>query len=754
MSIERTSAAPSTALRRLAGGVALALALWVGVAHAASEDIAAEVVAEIRTTDGDLRDPVRPWLARLDAEDPAARAEAEAVVWGVLDGLVAWEDEAFTTPVDARYTVNTYTITLAARLRRYLFGASSEYRQLSPDAQAALARWAMTREPLPPLRLLALQALERRPQQPEAVLVPALSRPDEPALVVLAIERAVAWEARSVAPALQTLLDHPADAVRKGARAALMGWGLEATARAPALPPELAQALLDTARLTPPSIRRVLRRQRVHAGVLRRRPPFGDLERWIDAGRALQRGREGAAMRLLGPSLGDDVLWTQAAFHVAERAMREGFTELTARYAERHDYAAAMDTLAWLTDPFFARTPGYDVAVDLAAQLPERGEDFVTLTLPTVEGWAAQQQTLSREAQIRALGAWMRLVHDRPCWGTGWRRGHPPDDPPVIDPYTALWRMDLSGVDDARALVDALADDAFTLTPTESPFFDLEPRSFWRVNELMADLFADAVLHLDVVVPLVRARTDAERAAARAALLDWLDAHQGWSRERLAVASVLSGETWADVAAGELRGMRGLVVPLAENPRIQPDHGLLALLYGLDDPAAVPYARGQEKNVWAALILARHVPEEREAWLAHAAGLMDIGYKLQLTPRALFLERVDASEPDALTEARAMLSTEEPDLAAVHRLLWRGEAEAFAAVDAALAEGRWEPRWGPSLRGSLAGWSGLTDPSVGALRAWLAARAAEARAGRPVGMARPLPIWPAGCDARVPQSCD
>ncbi|MCB9765499.1 MAG: hypothetical protein H6739_37340 [Alphaproteobacteria bacterium] len=751
MPIDLAPVDPSSGWRRLA---VLALALWCGVAHAAPEDIAAEVVAEIRAADHDPNELMRPWLAQLDAEEPAARVEAEAVLWGVLDGLVAWEQSAWIFPRRWAFNVEFMDVPLVTKIRMLLTSRGLSRYGLSPDAQAVLVRWSLEREPMPSLRLQAFLRQTRAPTRPEALLLPALGRPSEPKLLLLAIEQAVDWEVRAVEPELRALLDHPADAVREDARAALLGWGLDAPKKRATLPPELEQALLDTARVVPRPWLRELRD--FGGGQLDYRDLF--MERWIEAAYALQRGHRAGALRRLGPILGKLVHWTEKETTAADLGMVVGFVELVDRFAERRDYDAAMETLARLTDPFFQGIPGHRDAVTLAAQLPHREMDFDTLTLPTLEEWAALTDALGRAEQIRYLAARLQIYHSHLArWGSH-QRGCSTvlrfPGPEVVDPYETLLDMQLQGIEDARALVEALGDPDLTLTPLFREPFRTQPYGFYAVNDLAANLFIDATLHLDIIRPLMWAEDDAARDQARAALLDWLDAHQGWSRERLAWASVREGDAVATDAAGELRQQAGVASALLENVEaLEPLGYLSAALYGLDDPVAVPYARTRKGDRWAALILARHVPEEREAEIRFPPQYREIPFWFA-EDRALFLERVDASEPAALIEARAMLSTDEPDLAAVHRLLWRGEAEAFAAVDAALAEGRWEPRRGPSLRGSLAGWSGLTDPSVGALRAWLAARAAEARAGRPVGMARPLPIWPAGCDARVPQSCD
>jgi len=134
--------------------------------------------------------------------------------------------------------------------------------------------------------------------------------------------------------------------------------------------------------------------------------PEGLLAAWL-----YLKGDKASAATLLFPVLDalDDDRW---AFQIVRdlvakychQAMLEAFSH-------RRDYQQSIVLARHLSQPLFDGYKYQARARELAAQLPQRTDDFKTLVLPSAEDWKQTAATLPREKQVEFLASRLRLLN-------------------------------------------------------------------------------------------------------------------------------------------------------------------------------------------------------------------------------------------------------------------------------------------------------------------------------------------------------
>jgi hypothetical protein len=252
-----------------------------------------------------------------------------------------------------------------------------------------------------------------------------------------------------------------------------------------------------------------------------------------------ERGDHLAAAELLFPrldELADDRWFCEIARdrlgHVAHQAMLEMFTC-------RRDYAATLEWAHHLARPAFEGYRYQERAIELAAQLERRTDDFKTLVLPSAEEWQQVRTGLDRETTIRYLADRLRLLN---CEQSGQPGGidytnaqlrDPPPPAPgpdyygsapkVINPYNELRALRLTAAD-LKLLVPYLESADFILGV--SYWRDFHPdRTLHRVRWVVAEIINRTLCGKLVDIDALEACDANERAAMRAAVIKWCDEH-------------------------------------------------------------------------------------------------------------------------------------------------------------------------------------------------------------------------------------
>lgn len=232
-------------------------------------------------------------------------------------------------------------------------------------------------------------------------------------------------------------------------------------------------------------------------------------------------------------------------------------------FVRTRDHARALALAERLGDPALASFPGQRRAVELAAQLVQRREDFRTLVLPTPGQWQRMRRDLPRAQQIEFLAARLRLLCGAGSHREGafdYRRPQPPEpgaasaaDPQAgrINPYVELLRLDLAR-GELPALLPALASRDFLHALTAArPDAGTGGPALLRVADAAAAL-VDEVAQEHVVDPGSFLAGGEELARARAELVAFSRVRPELRRTARLAERMATAEFWHDVVAAFL----------------------------------------------------------------------------------------------------------------------------------------------------------------------------------------------------------
>jgi hypothetical protein len=213
----------------------------------------------------------------------------------------------------------------------------------------------------------------------------------------------------------------------------------------------------------------------------------------------------------------------------------------------------------------FAGTPVEKVAIELAAQIPLRGDDFKTLKLPDAKEWAALQKTRTRTQQIAYLRDRLRILNcfqegqpggvdlrreqyaeacglsDDAAWGQNKGKTE------LINPLVELDKLKLT-IDDVPALTPGLKSDWFILAVGFWRDFN-EERHILHTRPLLCELI-DKLAGRDIC-----REEELEDPAKQAASIDAIDqyaiSHHGMSEADLLLSTLENGigdhSSWFDM---------------------------------------------------------------------------------------------------------------------------------------------------------------------------------------------------------------
>lgn len=377
-------------------------------------------------------------------------------------------------------------------------------------------------------------------------------------------------------------------------------------------------------------------------------PPFISTPEALVAAWSYRRGDLKTASELLFPRLEsakDDrwVLWAVRDLlgHLYHRPMLDHFSE-------ERDYPATLRLAAHLSKDLFQGYEYQPRAKELLRQLPQRTEDFKTLTLPTAEEWAVQRANLSRGDQVHFLARRLRLLncfqHRQPgnVSYTDPQFPKPMSElrevenyrtlPQVINPYVELMKMRLA-IAELPTLVPYLADDRFM--PTYSFWRGFHPSRTlhqvnWAVEKIVNESALQDLADLDTYARLHGAgkRQHLDR------IVRWCRDHSETPRADLLMNVIRTAKEWPEITrraaeafASEVPGALDAVVKrIAEFPD-QRD-SLPELCHATHVKGALPLARSwlkdsaKETRLYAALILLRGEPGDRRDGLAELEELL------------------------------------------------------------------------------------------------------------------------------------
>ncbi len=365
-------------------------------------------------------------------------------------------------------------------------------------------------------------------------------------------------------------------------------------------------------------------------------PWTGSLPEVLLAAWCARAGEADTARDLLLPLLraheDEGALFELAFEQLASRVDRDMLDAFTGRR-----YEEALRLARHAAGPRFDRFWAQDRAKELVEEIPRRGEDGRSLTLPSKTAWAELRARLARDAQVEFLAARLRLIHDvqgNIPGGIDWAA--PQYDVPdgelpawrapdretslarhlVINPYVELSRMNL----EARELVPLVRrlDSPEHLLAYDLPrFMPHFPRTLHRARWLAATLI-EAVLGDDTVSREIVEGTD---GAARAKHLEELSARcraAGARTEADRRAEELTSGTedgelqQAYGRLGALDAARAVSVVLERAEREPAQRGRwIRLAYAVDGPVADGAAEaflgdGDEAAAfWAAALMLR-----------------------------------------------------------------------------------------------------------------------------------------------------
>ncbi len=313
------------------------------------------------------------------------------------------------------------------------------------------------------------------------------------------------------------------------------------------------------------------------------------------------------------------------------------------------DYAAAARYARHLASPLFDEYQYHERAKELADQLPRRGEDFKTLTLPTAPQWDGLRKTLTRPQQVEYLAKRLRLLNcfqwgqpggvsfeetqtDRP--GRRSRLDADKDKPvEVINPYSELQAMKLE-VKDLPPLIPYIGDDNFI--PTFSYWRDFHPaRRLYQVNELAASVVDEAAKQ-DLAGLEKYAGLDAQgKKLHLEKIAQWVAANAGKSRADLLMETLETATKFRAfaAAAAELAEMkeRRAIPAIARRIKEFPGNGgdLAQICYHVSPADFLTQARmwvssGDEKTrFWGAMILLAAGDHKRGEGLAEIRPILE-----------------------------------------------------------------------------------------------------------------------------------
>lgn len=433
-------------------------------------------------------------------------------------------------------------------------------------------------------------------------------------------------------------------------------------------------------------------------------PGFVSLPESLLAAWCFARGEKAHSARLIFPrySAAADARWVK----MVTRDLIGGHyhLEMLDAFSRYRDYPRTIEIARHLSKPLFEGYSYRQRAVELAAQLEKRGEDFKTFVLPTPEQWNELKARMSRPQQIEYLAARLRLLN---CfqWGQpgGVNLADPQyarpssqrefDDkaPTLINPYEELLKMKLE-VADLTALVPFLADENYL--PTFSYWRDFHPaRDLFSVDEVVASLVNSAAKR-DLAELRIYARLDArDRQEHLARIMAWIKANAGRSAADLLLEQCREAKQFREFhrAATELAqaGNKQVVPLLIQRMNEFPDAAddIVELCYRLSSADLAPEARKWVKDervdvrYWASLILLKHGNRGQLEGLAVLRPLLD---KAEGDGRFVeaFDVLLDTNNEEAITLACSVLkkssSVSFNTGPMVHRLLLRGRQEAVA----------------------------------------------------------------------------
>lgn len=434
-----------------------------------------------------------------------------------------------------------------------------------------------------------------------------------------------------------------------------------------------------------------------------------------------ERGNRAAGAQLLFPILNAVQDQRQALAQERDAMAHQYRAAMLWAFGGLRDYPVAARLAQHLGSDKF---PGWALQAEsreLAAQLALRGEDFVTLKLPSADEWVKLKGIMTRAQQVDYLAARLRIITNTVLerGSEGGRADYSgqqfaeaparlrfgqgrPFPAVVINPYDELRAMKLQ-VAEVRSLLPRLLDEAFTLR--HGPGLAAQGLPLLRVNQAVAEIVNGAAGQTLVDLQQLEPLDAAAKTQWLAKFAAWVDAHADRPRAALLLEVLDATKSYGDFfnAAQEmavLQDKRATPIILqrfnvfSTDPQNQ--SSIAMLLYHLDPDASVTAARqwvkspGYHLRFWAAMILVHSGNREAGEGWPELLGVLQEHDNNQYVPHA-FDTLLASSRADArafavseLTNAE-MMQWDGPPY--VHRLLLAGRKEALDYELAQLDDG-------------------------------------------------------------------
>lgn len=278
------------------------------------------------------------------------------------------------------------------------------------------------------------------------------------------------------------------------------------------------------------------------------------------------------------------------------------------RFAWDRDYEAALIHARTLLRPEFEASSFRPIAEALARQLPNRSEDFVTLTLPTPTEWARLKRSLPRRAQVDYLVSRLRLIN-------AFESGHPGGVALFETQHAGAWHLEYhfdERDNPSPVVIHPLIElDSLGLRLSELPWLfghvlddDYLPVYGQSHGHLPTYTVGDVVEMVIVRVAQAElfdradfaARPAHERAQLLALWTTWCERHAGAdvdSLERMALRRTTNMHRFHRLCESRARAKDVTAIPamIERTSVVGASKAILArCLYQMDSRAAVPWA--------------------------------------------------------------------------------------------------------------------------------------------------------------------
>lgn len=380
------------------------------------------------------------------------------------------------------------------------------------------------------------------------------------------------------------------------------------------------------------------------------------------------------------------------------------------------DYTRALALAGKLVAPELAGFRHQDRARDLLAQLPDRGDDFRGLQLPTPDQWKVMQREQPRAEQIEYLVQRLRLLRCQQWSNPGGisytqeQYGVVPGEPPPlpdftnppkdvrVNPFAELLHLNLQA-NELPLLLPALETRDYILAFDLARFLPQRPQNLHRVVWVAASI-CNEVAQAALVDPRQFLGSEDDHKAAREALLVFAQRHGDQTGADRLAARMGEIDDWQDIRRAfwnlnTLDPVRAAAAMRQVGARLPGQMPQIVRLFALLDRGefigeALDWLRADDadQRFFAAVLLLRHRQEAEAAFRVIDARVKEAG-AAELVPGAvealLACDLPAARELLAACLAGTHVSGYEPSFAFTQRLLRAGMPEALKLLDDALA---------------------------------------------------------------------